>query len=155
MYGRTPASPATGRSTLKCPIRRFSSASGDMRLRLRVDPLADRARVRQDRAVGQLQRRQLFLTGRLTQLGTRSFALPRPRAAASGDHLVVLDLRSEEGLLHAAVRMHPRAAIVAVADEERRLVGGGLSHGGVETSEDPLASESRPRARARATRPSA
>ena len=102
---------------------------------VRVDPLADRARVSQDRAVGQLQRRQLFLTGRLTQLGTRAFALPRPRAAASGDHLVVLDLRSAEGLLHAAARMHPRAAIVAVADEERRLLGGDLSHGAVETSE--------------------
>ena len=60
------------------------------------------------------------VSGRLAQLVTRALAQERDRVAVGGDHLVVLDARGAERLLHAATRMDPRAAVIAVADEQGR-----------------------------------
>jgi hypothetical protein len=70
-----------------------------------------------DRPVGQSERRQLRRSGRLPQLVTRALPQEGDRAAVSGDHLLVLDARGAECLLHAATRMDPRAAVVPMANE--------------------------------------
>src|SRR5271168_2743968 len=84
------------------------------------DPGEDRGRVGDDRPVWELQRRQLLRSGRLAQLLTRAFAQERNRTAVGGDHLVVLDVRGMQRFLHAATWMDPRAAFIAVANEQCR-----------------------------------
>jgi hypothetical protein len=41
----------------------------------------------------------------------------------TGDHLFVLDARGAKCLLYAATRMNPRAAVIAVANEQCRCLG--------------------------------
>src|SRR4051794_6609731 len=41
----------------------------------------------------------------------------------AGDHLVVLDAGRAKCLLHAPARVYTRAAVIAVADEQRRSLG--------------------------------
>src|SRR5665811_1130071 len=84
---------------------------------LLIDPGEDGAGVSYHRPVGQLERRQLRRSSRLTQVVARAFAEERDRTAVSGDHLVVLDAGSTERLLHAATRMDARATVIAVANE--------------------------------------
>ena len=89
-------------------------------LPLAPDPGENRARMRDHRAVGELQRRQLLGPGRLKQRRPRALAQERERAPVPGDHLPVVDLRGAERLLDAATRVDARAAVVAVADVQRR-----------------------------------
>ena len=67
--------------------------------------------------------------GRGLELVARALAQERDRAAVRRDDLVVLDARAAQRLLHAAARMDLRAAVVAVADVEGRLLRRGRGHG--------------------------
>src|SRR5215213_7525684 len=87
------------------------------------DPGQDGARVGDDRPVRQLERWQLGVSGRLAQLVPRALAEERDRMAVGGDHLLVLDSRGTECLLHPATRMPPRPSVIAVAHIQRRRFG--------------------------------
>src|SRR4051794_4235835 len=104
-------------------------------------PVQDRARVCDDRAVRQLERRQLRVSGRRAQIVARALAEEPDRVAVAGDHLLVLDSGATKRLLHATTRMHPRASVIAVADEQRRSLG----HPGPPWSWARPPSRSRPR----------
>src|SRR5690242_2312483 len=90
---------------------------------LLIHPGEDGLRVREHGAVRQLQRGQLLLTCGGLELVARSLPQERNRVAVGGDHLLVLDVLLVHRLLHAAARMHLRAALVAVADVERWGLG--------------------------------
>src|SRR5438105_6764505 len=90
---------------------------------LLLDPGQDGARVLDGGAIRKLQRRQLRISRLRAQLLARPLAQEGDRAAMRGDYLVVLDSGGPEGFLHAAARMLPGAAIVAVANEEREILG--------------------------------
>src|SRR4051794_5905304 len=87
--------------------------------RLPLRPGEDGARVGEDRAVGELERRQLRIPGGRAQLLARSLAQEGDRAPVGGDHLVVVDAGGSEALLHATAGVEARAAVVAVADVQR------------------------------------
>ena len=70
--------------------------------------------------VGQLERRQLRVSCRFAQLIPRALAEERDRVAVGGNHLLVLDSRGTECLLHAATRMPRRAPVIAVTHVQRR-----------------------------------
>jgi hypothetical protein len=76
-----------------------------------------------DRPVGQLDRRQLRVSGRFAQLVTRALAEEGDRMAVGGDSLLLVDPGVIECLLHTATRMSPRATVIAVANEQRRSFG--------------------------------
>src|SRR4051794_20947712 len=99
-----------------------------------VDPRLDRARVREHRAVGQLEGGQLRVPGRLAQRVARSLAQERDRVAVRRDHLLVVDARRAERLLDPAAGMDPGAAVVAVAHEQGRDIGHGRLLGGLRSS---------------------
>src|SRR5262245_3630519 len=107
----------------------MSAAVSCKRLLVLIDPAEDAARVRDDRPVGQLQRGHLRVAGRGSQLLARSPAQERNRIAVGGDHLVVVDARGAQRLLHAAARVNPGPAVIAVADIKRWLLGHLLAAG--------------------------
>src|SRR4051812_19670092 len=76
-----------------------------------------------DRPIGELENRQLRVTGRPAQLLARALAQERDRAAVGGDHLLVLDSRGTERLLHPSTWMNSRATVITVADEQRWGLG--------------------------------
>ena len=99
-----------------------------------------------DGTVRQLERRQLGGSGRCPQLVARALAQERDRVAVSRAHLVVIDPRTAKRLLNSATRMYPRAAVISVAHEQRRLVGhsllrflGTLRQGGLAPERAPAA----------------
>jgi hypothetical protein len=71
------------------------------------------------RAVGEPRRRQLVGARLSDQLRPRA---PKPgeRAAVAGYHLFVFDAGSVKRLLDPAAGMKPRAAVIPMADVERR-----------------------------------
>src|SRR5262249_16851097 len=76
-----------------------------------------------DGAVWELHRRQLVRAGCRPELVAGAFAQERNRTAVGGDDLLVLDSLRLERFLHAAARVNPRPALVAVAHIQRGLIG--------------------------------
>ena len=76
-----------------------------------------------DRRVGQLERWQFCCSGGGAELVARASAQERPWAAVAGDHLFIVDAGGAERFLDPAARMHPRSAVIAVADEQRGGLG--------------------------------
>jgi hypothetical protein len=104
---------------LRAPPR----CSGAARSALARDPRQDRARVSDDRPVGQLERGHLRVSGRLPERVARALAQKRDRMSVGGDHLLVLDPLRTQSFLHAATRMYPWAAVIAMAHIQGRRWG--------------------------------
>jgi hypothetical protein len=90
------------------------------------DPSEDRARVGDDGPVGQLERRELRVSGGLAQFVARTLPKEWDRVAVGGDDLSALDSRCAERLLHPATGMYAWAAVIAVADVQGRCLGHGI-----------------------------
>jgi hypothetical protein len=123
------AEPTSGSACRSPPTTRGSPAARLGRWPVRsqsallLSPGQDGTRVSDDSPVGQFERRHLRVSGFSAQLLPRTLPQERDRMARRGDHLLVFDPSSTERLLDPPTRMHPRAAVIAVADIERRVLG--------------------------------